>query len=639
MSADHSALRYGANFSADGGQTSHAITVDLVGTGKRVLDVGCASGYLAAALVERGNEVSGVEIDPEAAEVARPHLKQLYVGDIEDADLAAEFGANRFDVVIFADVLEHLRDPERVLRASRHLLSDGGYVVVSIPNVAHGAVRLALLRGRFEYRPLGLLDATHLRFFTRSSFLELVAGGGFAATDVRHTLVDPFMSEIPINRSDYPADLVAEIEADPESYVYQFVARLDPAEASAAPLGAPLAAPSMAMAPAARPGRDGAGEVEELRRSLETIARVAGADGRPPAVGVLDLSGSGDALDALTGGLRSAVVQLELRRRLAGFEVRAFTVGAPPAVSGLGSGVVESLAPWGESSAVDLRAEVDAVVLVGAGDPGVAAELATKGLPVHALPGDVDPILLAGRLAPDDAVNRRREYLALTGRLPADRPYVLCLAADPAGAELEGEVGGRVVVRAEVPPVPEDLLALVAGADSVATADGGVAALAAGLGVPLFAGSPGDDGSDRDGGAAADDAHTAADTAFDDLYRAVLRTAGPPLARSVAQRLHALQRRVAALEGVNAGLREMLARERAVMATEVARREAGLPSDRGRWSSFSIEEMQRDLIRTKTEYTEAKEELDRLNATLTMRALTPARKLYGRIRRRLQRLR
>jgi 2-polyprenyl-3-methyl-5-hydroxy-6-metoxy-1,4-benzoquinol methylase len=210
---------------------SHTLMVQLVGSNKRVLDVGCANGYLAQVLGERACEVSGVEFDRAAAEEARPHLKDLVVGDLEQLDLVAELGEARFDVLVFGDVLEHLRDPLPVLRQARRLLAPGGYVVISIPNVAHGAVRLTLLQGQFDYRPLGLLDSTHIRFFTRENLKTLLHDAGLAPTDFLRTTAGLFETELGLTPDSVPPDLVEQVLQDPDATTYQFVVRAVPDDA------------------------------------------------------------------------------------------------------------------------------------------------------------------------------------------------------------------------------------------------------------------------------------------------------------------------------------------------------------------------------------------------------------------------
>src|SRR4051794_1466234 len=116
-------------------ETSHAFIVDMVGSNKRVLDVGCDTGYLGESLMALGCRVWGVEVNPETARVAAEKLERVVVGDLESLDLPAEFGEGAFDVVVFGDVLEHLRDPLPVLRQARRLLAPGGSVVISTPNI------------------------------------------------------------------------------------------------------------------------------------------------------------------------------------------------------------------------------------------------------------------------------------------------------------------------------------------------------------------------------------------------------------------------------------------------------------------------------------------------------------------------
>ncbi|MGI8809727.1 MAG: methyltransferase domain-containing protein [Acidimicrobiales bacterium] len=226
--------RYDTDVDLSNRNNSHTLMVELVGGTKRVLDVGCATGYLAQALVERGCTVSGLESDTEAAEVARPHLERLVIGDIETMDLAEAFGDDRFDVIVFGDVLEHLRDPLAALRKAKSLLAERGSVVASIPNIAHGSVRLALLAGRFDYQELGLLDSTHVRFFTRSSIEDLFREAGMVPIDVRRTTAGFFDTPVPVRESEFRPEVVDAVLADPESATYQFVLRAVPDDADAA---------------------------------------------------------------------------------------------------------------------------------------------------------------------------------------------------------------------------------------------------------------------------------------------------------------------------------------------------------------------------------------------------------------------
>ncbi len=202
---------------------SQSVTLDFVGRDKRVLDVGCAGGYVARSLNRQGCIVSGVDIDADSAAEAKDDLERLVIGDLDELDLVAEFGEESFDAVIFGDVLEHLRHPVAVVRASRRLIRPRGMVVVSVPNVAHGDLQLHLLSGHWDYREVGLLDDTHLRFFTVDTVPQLLAEAGLLIGDMRRVRLPLFGTELGVRPEDYPAEVVDFVRAQPEHETYQFV--------------------------------------------------------------------------------------------------------------------------------------------------------------------------------------------------------------------------------------------------------------------------------------------------------------------------------------------------------------------------------------------------------------------------------
>lgn len=220
--------KYDTSVDLSNKNSSHTLIVDLVGRGKRVLDVGASTGYLARALTGRGCSVTGIEIDPDAALQAEEFCERVIVGNVEELDLEGEIGEETFDVLVFGDVLEHLKDPPGALERFKPFLNPGGHVVASIPNIAHGSVRLALLRGRFRYRSLGLLDDTHLKFFTRESVGEMFGGAGFLISEVRRTRQDVFDTEIEVGEGEVPEEIVRLVRSDPESFTYQFVLTAHP---------------------------------------------------------------------------------------------------------------------------------------------------------------------------------------------------------------------------------------------------------------------------------------------------------------------------------------------------------------------------------------------------------------------------
>jgi methionine biosynthesis protein MetW len=213
--------------------STHNRVVELVPEGSSVLEFGCATGYMSDVLTRRkGCRVTGIELDPEAAAEASSHCERVIVGDAETLDLDEHLGDERFDAVLFADILEHLRDPAALVRRVRPLVAEGGVVIASIPNVAHASVRLSLLAGRFRYRPQGLLDETHLRFFTRDSIRDLFEETGYVATHWFRVTATTGESELADDARGAP-EVEEFLARDPEATTYQFVVRAVPSRASA----------------------------------------------------------------------------------------------------------------------------------------------------------------------------------------------------------------------------------------------------------------------------------------------------------------------------------------------------------------------------------------------------------------------
>jgi SAM-dependent methyltransferase len=178
-------LRYGEGDAADPAEAP-GIMRRLLPANARVLDVGCGAGGLTIAINQgKNNEVLCVEPDPERAAAARGRGLEVVSGLFDEAFLE---GCGTFDAILFGDVLEHLADPARMLELARRCLSPGGVILVSVPNVAHWTVRLRLLLGRFDYRDAGIMDATHLRWFTRKTLLALLAHAGFEVVEVQASL-------------------------------------------------------------------------------------------------------------------------------------------------------------------------------------------------------------------------------------------------------------------------------------------------------------------------------------------------------------------------------------------------------------------------------------------------------------------
>jgi len=161
---------------------AHSLLMRLVLPHSRVLELGCATGYLSGYIEHAlGCRVTGLEYDAASADIARTRASEVYAADLDDPDaLAPAYASAPYEVLFAAAVLEHLKDAPRLLRSVRPLLTDNARIIVSLPNVAHWSVRLALLRGRFDYADYGVMDRTHLHFYTARTGRALLEDNGYA---------------------------------------------------------------------------------------------------------------------------------------------------------------------------------------------------------------------------------------------------------------------------------------------------------------------------------------------------------------------------------------------------------------------------------------------------------------------------
>ncbi|HVQ74949.1 MAG TPA: class I SAM-dependent methyltransferase, partial [Candidatus Binatia bacterium] len=161
---------------------SHSLILARLGAGhgRRILDVGAGEGLLADRLTGRGWEVTVLERDPGLAARARGRCREVVVADLERGLPAL---AGPYHAAVYGGVLQHLSDPLWVLRGLNRAMTPDALVIASVPNVAHVWVRLSLLLGRFEYSDRGILDRSHLRFFTRKSFLDLLEDAGLVVSE------------------------------------------------------------------------------------------------------------------------------------------------------------------------------------------------------------------------------------------------------------------------------------------------------------------------------------------------------------------------------------------------------------------------------------------------------------------------
>ncbi len=159
---------------------SHAIIINKMENPKSVLDVGCGVGYIGKKIKEldKDCQIDGIELDKEAIKYANKIYDKVYNFSVEDYENEAYqkfFDINRkYDYIIFADLIEHLQNPEEIIISLSKKLNHNGKMIISIPNIAHVDIISGLIDGKFNYNNTGIIDSTHLRFFTKSSFYEFI---------------------------------------------------------------------------------------------------------------------------------------------------------------------------------------------------------------------------------------------------------------------------------------------------------------------------------------------------------------------------------------------------------------------------------------------------------------------------------
>jgi 2-polyprenyl-3-methyl-5-hydroxy-6-metoxy-1,4-benzoquinol methylase len=214
-----------------------------IGRPRRVLDVGCGIGQNGAVARARGAHVVGIDRSSASLARAAARLNEIVAADIEDeASVASALNGRTFDLVLLGDVLEHTRDPLAVLARLMPYVEEEGRVVVSLPNIAAWTVRANLLRGRFDYEPSGILDRTHLRFFTRRTAAELVRAAGLEVLSVDQNPMLVRAAKAPILHlvrrgviGESPADPTALAESAPYKAYLALVRPAEDALAAAAP--------------------------------------------------------------------------------------------------------------------------------------------------------------------------------------------------------------------------------------------------------------------------------------------------------------------------------------------------------------------------------------------------------------------
>lgn len=157
---------------------AHQLIFDKIPSGSAVLDIGCATGYFAQELKKKSCKTWGVDIDAEALNFAKKYCNDVFQADLNSLK-TLPFKKNSFDVILLMDVIEHLTNPNQLLSGIKQYLKPSGKLILSTPNIAFLSIRLALLRGKFEYTKMGIMDETHVKFYTKKILLGLLSKNGW----------------------------------------------------------------------------------------------------------------------------------------------------------------------------------------------------------------------------------------------------------------------------------------------------------------------------------------------------------------------------------------------------------------------------------------------------------------------------
>lgn len=210
-------------------KNSLSLILKKVTQGATVLEFGPAAGRMTKYMQETLNcKVYIVEIDEEAAKIASAYAKETIIGNIEDYIWYSKFKDIKFDFIIFADVLEHLYDPHTVLNRAQTLLAENGSIITSVPNIAHNSVIIDLLQNKFNYRRTGLLDDTHIRFFTHESLHGMINSCNLTAIWEEAIIKKVGDTELNNYFDELPKGVVKYLKNRPLCDIYQFVVQLQP---------------------------------------------------------------------------------------------------------------------------------------------------------------------------------------------------------------------------------------------------------------------------------------------------------------------------------------------------------------------------------------------------------------------------
>jgi len=251
-------------------ETAAANVVRMVGQNKRALELGCGPGSITKILAERGGcRVTGIELDRDAIERVKPYCEVVMQADLNSDQWPLLLtNSGKFDVVLAADVLEHLYDPWSALKRMVAFINESGCLVLSLPHVGHAAIMSCLYNGDFGYRDWGLLDRTHIRFFGLKNIEDLFAQAALKVIDVKYINARPEQTEFAESWARLSPQTQQVFASTPHANVYQVVVKAVPISYPGEPRPIALSAPAASLPPASMISRIGSLLSYETKRRI-----------------------------------------------------------------------------------------------------------------------------------------------------------------------------------------------------------------------------------------------------------------------------------------------------------------------------------------------------------------------------------
>lgn len=220
LKIDHK-YKYEVQKNAD---NSISYITNMIFAGQSILEIGAGPGSLTKHLIQvPDTDVTAAEIDEDAIEILKNYCNKIYKIDLNLPDWGKSFNQQKYDVVIAADVLEHLISPEKTLLEMKNLLKENGSILISLPHIGHNGILASLFNHDFAYSDSGLLDRTHIKFFCIKNMQDLITSAGLSIVDCKFVQREPEDTEFASHWKSLPKEFQFQLKKNVFGNVYQCV--------------------------------------------------------------------------------------------------------------------------------------------------------------------------------------------------------------------------------------------------------------------------------------------------------------------------------------------------------------------------------------------------------------------------------